>query len=116
MRPPCPAGGRQGAPVFHLLQPRQEVPMRLQRALAGFILIAVTLASPPVLAGQHVLDATQLAAVLNGEVNTSNAERAPVPYALALPPVRRIASALAIDDRVLHAPVETMPAHHLEHP
>jgi hypothetical protein len=88
--------------------------MRLQRALAGFISIAATLPSPPVLAGQHVLDATQLAAVLNEEVNTSNAERAAVHDALALPRVRRIASALAIDYRAIDAGVETMAGNDLE--
>jgi hypothetical protein len=88
--------------------------MRLQRALAGFISIVVTLPSSPVLAGQHVLDATQLAAVLNEEVDTSNAERAAVHVALALPRVRRIASALAIDYRAIDAAVETMAGNDLE--
>jgi hypothetical protein len=88
--------------------------MGIHRAVVVFISIGVTWPSSPALAGQHVLDSTQLAAILSEEAVTSSAQRATVRAALTRPQVRRVASALAIDPRSLSAAVETIRGRDLE--
>jgi hypothetical protein len=88
--------------------------MRLHRAVVVFISIGVTWPPSPVLAGQHVLDSTQLATILSEEANTSTAQRAAVHDALTRPQVRRVASALGIDIRTLNATVEALGGNDLD--
>ena len=82
--------------------------MRFQRGVVVLMSIAMSLPGSAGVAGQHVVDSTQLAAALSEAVDTAGAQREAIHHALARPHVRHVLSALAIDERAINAAVEVI--------
>jgi hypothetical protein len=88
--------------------------MRFHRVLVVLMSIAVSAPASPVLGGQHVLDAEQLAAALITETGSAHTQRMAIHDALAQPRVRRIAATLAMDGPAIDTAVEALSGADLE--